>query len=432
MRQRPRGCDLGAADVAWRGTVPPTTSPPRPTPGNDRRAHRRAWRSSRRCALIAGARHHVTIQTYVWEPDSEAARQLLAGLAELAARRAADDPTAPPVEVRVMLDASTIGFGSTPLALPRLWAAVEALQLDPAHVTFELAAMYHATFGTLHVKTVVVDGRDAIVTGANPQTHHDPGTPWRDAGFHLTGEVAVSLLADFDSGWRQASLWTCGADEAAEPQACAAPTPRPTYVVRRPRLAAGTCRPMLIATREIDESAFADRIDNPQDQAFLAGWAAARRHIRVQTPNLNDDAAKAGLLAAVLRGVQVDVVLSRGFNDLTEALPGQGGTNAHNVTKLYQALADAGVTDACDRLRIRWHARDGVAVDGNGAYASHAKYASIDDEVAIVGTANMDTQSWNNSRELNVVVDDADLTAAWDEQLFLADFEGGVPVDACR
>ena len=66
------------------------------------------------------------------------------------------------------------------------------------------------------------------------------------------------------------------------------------------------------------------------------------------------------------------------------------------------------------------------------ALASHAKYTSVDDEIAIVGTANMDTQSWNKSREVNVVVDDAPTVAAWDAALFEADFERAVPVEQCR
>jgi phosphatidylserine/phosphatidylglycerophosphate/cardiolipin synthase-like enzyme len=90
------------------------------------------------------------------------------------------------------------------------------------------------------------------------------------------------------------------------------------------------------------------------------------------------------------------------------------------------------VTDACKKLQIRWYSRDGLRpVVGNGIYASHAKYASVDDTVVIVGTANMDTQSWNNSRELNIIVDDADLATAWDAQLFVADWTRGVRTVQC-
>ena len=282
------------------------------------------------------------------------------------------------------------------------------------------------------MKTLVVDGRSAIVTGANPQSQHNYDAPWRDAGFRFSGDVAMALLADFDDAWKQSMLWTCGAREDVDPAMCqAAPTPV-TYTVLHADIPETTCQSMMVVTRAADANPLSNRIDNTQDQALLAAFANAKTHIRMQTPNLNDDAAKQALLDAVKRGVLVDIVLAKGFNDSTEALPGQGGTNVDNVAMLYDALAAAGVADACHKLRIRWYSHDGLrAVEGNGLYASHEKYTSVDDQIVIVGTANMDTQSWNNSRETNVLVDDAAVTRAWDTQLFERDFGNAVLPDQC-
>ena len=91
-------------------------------------------------------------------------------------------------------------------------------------------------------------------------------------------------------------------------------------------------------------------------------------------------------------------------------------------------------------MQIRWYSErlDGVTpVDGNldcevGQHLSHIKYASFDNAVAIVGSANMDNQSWNRSREVNVVVADADAVASCDQQLFGVEFDGAVVVDQCR
>jgi phosphatidylserine/phosphatidylglycerophosphate/cardiolipin synthase-like enzyme len=82
---------------------------------------------------------------------------------------------------------------------------------------------------------------------------------------------------------------------------------------------------------------------------------------------------------------------------------------------------------------VRWYSHDGLAaIRGNGPLASHTKYATIDGQVSIVGTANMETQSWNNAREVNIVVDDAATTKKWDEQLFEADWNKGIPVEQCK
>jgi phosphatidylserine/phosphatidylglycerophosphate/cardiolipin synthase-like enzyme len=380
-------------------------------------------------ALIASAQHEVDLQTYVWEVGSDPANEILAGLAELAQRRAAEAPDAPPVAVRFLFDASTLGFGSKVETLAQMWATVDALHLDPKRVTFELAGFYHLAFGNLHVKTLVVDGERAIITGANPQVHHDYAQPWRDAGYRLTGDVAIALREDFANAWQLGQLWTCGGTYNSDFLQCSAatdvlPTPAPH--------AAGACTPMLVVTRAADANPLSNRIDNTQDQAFIAAFASATDHIRMQTPNLNDDAAKGALIAAIERGVHVEVVLSKGFNDDSEIEPGQGGTNVDNVAKLYAQLASDGVANACELLQIRWYSQDGlIPVEGNGVYASHAKYTSVDDSVVIVGTANMDTQSWNNSREVDVVVDSPTLTRAWDAQLFSFDFDTGIGVDQC-
>ena len=117
---------------------------------------------------------------------------------------------------------------------------------------------------------------------------------------------------------------------------------------------------MMILGRRADASPFSNRDDNTQDRAFVAAFDGARRRIRVATPNLNDDAAKRALLDAARRGVTVEVVLSEGFNDATDGLPGQGGTE-HRQRPL--ALPDALARGRRGRV---WTAADPVVprVDG--------------------------------------------------------------------
>lgn len=43
----------------------------------------------------------------------------------------------------------------------------------------------------------------------------------------------------------------------------------------------------------------------------------------------------------------------------------------------------------------------------------------------------MDTQSWNNAHEVDLVIDDTAVVRAWDAQLFEPDFGRGIAVDAC-
>jgi phosphatidylserine/phosphatidylglycerophosphate/cardiolipin synthase-like enzyme len=56
----------------------------------------------------------------------------------------------------------------------------------------------------------------------------------------------------------------------------------------------------------------------------------------------------------------------------------------------------------------------------------------IDDELVLVTSKNMDTQSWRHSREIGVLVDSPEVAQAWVRALFLPDFERSFVVDECR
>ena len=69
------------------------------------------------------------------------------------------------------------------------------------------------------------------------------------------------------------------------------------------------------------------------------------------------------------------------------------------------------VNGGADHLKVCWYSGDGVnqIYGKDSAYGgpSHVKYLSADNKIAIVGSGNMDSQSWNHSHEFNVLVDNA-------------------------
>jgi phosphatidylserine/phosphatidylglycerophosphate/cardiolipin synthase-like enzyme len=386
--------------------------------------------------LIAQAQHEVDLQFYVWENDSDPARHIFDGLKDLEAKVRAEGRDA--VTVRIIVDAFNEG---SPFAFPGAYritklmpavaSGVDALGLDPTYVHWQLAAYTHNGLGNLHSKVLVVDGHDAVIGGANVEAVHNDKDPWNDSGYQVEGDVAVSLLAEFDNAWRTSHEWTCGSAGGSQADCTRDPAPVKHAVVDN-ALAEATCEPIMVVTRKGDPNPLGNRTDNTQDQAFLAAFAGATHHLHMMTPNLNDDAAKDAIVAAVRRGVTVDIILSDGFNDSGVSLPGQGGTNVDNVNELYtKTLAD--LPDRCDRLRVRWYAADdGQLMIGNGPRASHAKYTSVDDELVIVGGANMDTQAWNHSRETNIAVGSAEVTRAWDAKMFGPAFQRGWLPGECQ
>ena len=334
--------------------------------------------------LVAHARREVLVEFFDIDASSWLAVRLRAAIAAL------------PRSVRVYVIASPQGgaygagpFSFIPESRSHLVTRLRAF-FDLPNVTVASWSPGLNPFHVMHSKLVVVDGARALVTDTNLQPHGDPAGsgPRADGWFQMAtvveGQVAATLREDaaaaFDGAYPSASL------PAAPPAAPAAACTRMVVLGRR----AGA-----------SETSSADR-------GYAALLGAASASLRVVTPNLNAPEALAALAGATAHA-DVRVVLSRGFNDGTEGLPGQGGTNATNVGKLA-----ARATDPC-RLHVRWFAaEDGKVVDGNGAGASHAKWASADGRAMILGSQNLDTQSWHQSRELGLLVDDARATADFD------------------
>jgi MYXO-CTERM domain-containing protein len=382
--------------------------------------------------LIETAEREINMQFYKWEPDTDPTATILAGLEALSARRRALGATEA-LPVRVVIDTSTIGAAApiTGEHMPEIMRQVSEYDIDARVVDLVFAVDERGLldgFGNLHVKSMVVDRRVGMLTGANPEHQHNFDRPWHDIAASFAGDITAGVTADFEYSWDRSQRWSCGAGESGEH--CLTPVaPLPELPLGASSMGEAACS-VLALTRE--PSQFVNNsVDNPQDQAFLAGFYNAREVIEIETPNINDDAVKEALLDAVVRGVTVRVITSKEFNETAEKLA--GGPNGENVDELYRDVALAGVADPCSRLQIRWYSRDGVApILGNVEYASHTKYASIDEQVVIVGTTNMDTASWNFSHELNLAIDDASITAAFNSQLFDADWERALPVDQCR
>lgn len=373
---------------------------------------------------IARAEHEVDIAFFVYN-YSDAYDEITDGIARLHSRRVAAGATEP-VVVRIVVDAmKAIANKPTDMAA-RVFDGISRLDLDPNYVHVMVATYNHLTLGNLHTKTVVIDGRTAMLGGANIQDQHDYANPWMDSFYVVEGDAAQTLLADFDHAWNKSHQWICkrGDDDMSCREWRNAPTAWHTSAVLNPAMdhLEGTCIPT-IALNRTAWGGFNNDIDNPQDQGILAAIGAATHSIQIQTPNLNDDAVRDALIAAVARGIDVRIVLSMGFNDAPMNF--LGGTNEEVVADLLRRAQNEAPSTA-HKLQFRWYSRDGIVpVDGKDG-ASHLKYMSVDGQLAIVGSANMDTIAWNHSRETNLAIDHAGVTAMWDAQVFEPNFARGI------
>ncbi|UZJ51719.1 hypothetical protein CBS101457_001039 [Exobasidium rhododendri] len=177
--------------------------------------------------------------------------------------------------------------------------------------------------------------------------------------------------------------------------------------------------PMALVNRRPHGTPGHSDIRNPQDAAWLAGFRYAKKHIFLQTPTLNATPIKHAILHAARRHVRIEAYLGLGFNDKSESMPFQGGTNESVVTKLYRQLRREGRGDE-KYLEVYWYTGKDMTRPLNAVRKQrncHVKYISFDGQVAITGSGNMDTQSWFHSQEINVMVDSAQIVAEWDAGL---------------
>ncbi|EIN06967.1 hypothetical protein PUNSTDRAFT_135667 [Punctularia strigosozonata HHB-11173 SS5] len=173
--------------------------------------------------------------------------------------------------------------------------------------------------------------------------------------------------------------------------------------------------PMAMVNRHPHGTPGHEDVDVPQNVAWLAGFRLAQKSVFIQTPDFNAKPVVEACLDACKRDVVCTLYLCLGYNDSGEMLPMQGGTNSKVVIDMYTALNKEGKGH---NLKVYWYTAkdqhtpiDAAKKDRN----CHIKYACFDDQVAIMGNGNQDTQSWFHSQEINVMVDSPQICKEWYE-----------------
>ncbi len=321
----------------------------------------------RMLGAIEAAREFVHLETYVLRADRAGARFL----------RALTERANAGVDVRLLYDA----VGSVqldPAALdPLRRAGAEIVVFNPLRRFYP----HWAPRRRDHRKILVVDGEIAFTGGLNIGDEYDaeavssesePG--WRDTHVRLRGATVRELGAVFLESWFRADgtelPWQALLDaDPGQPGAerCAVVPDGPVYRRR--------------AMRDLLRSA----LEGAQHAARLTSpyFAPDRRVVEA-------------LEAAAERGVRVELVLA--------------GKTDHPLLR-------RGARSTLEQLLRR-----GVRVHEYGAAMLHAKTAVFDGRYGIVGTSNLDRQSFQHNYEVNLVFADGQVPRALD-RLFEADLD---------
>jgi cardiolipin synthase len=301
-------------------------------------------------AAIEAAERSVTFCTYIF--DHGRAGDAFADALARAHRRG--------VEVRVLIDAVGVRYR---------WPAMHR-RLRQAGVTTELF-LPRLTPGWLpfvnlrnHRKVLVVDGRVGFTGGMNVRDDFlaaDGGAPFMDLHARVEGPVVAHLQEVFAEDW--------------------------LFTTRREILDGAAFFPPLRAVGDVLARGVADGPDEDFETVrwlLLGALATARERIRIVTPYFVPDAGLvAAIDVAVMRGVQVDVVLPE-----------------HGNLPIVQWAQTAQLWQVMER---------GCRVWLSPPPFDHTKLMVVDGAWSLLGSANWDPRSLRLNFELEVECFDPDL-----------------------
>lgn len=310
---------------------------------------------ARLVADIDAATHHVHLLYYIFA-DDRAGAPVIAALARATGRG---------VACRVLIDA----LGSRPWAA-RVVPALEAAGATVHRVLPVRLLRRRATRADLrnHRKIAVIDGRVAYTGSQNiVAPDFNPRVTNRELVVRVTGPVVLELQAVFVADW---FLETA--------QALTGPALFP-----EPAPAGGAVAQALPSGPDYPEAAVERVIE-----ALVHG---ARERVVITTPYfIPNEALLHALGTAVLRGVAVHLVLSKPVDQVLVNLAQRS---------YYAELLAAGVAIHLYRDKLL-----------------HAKHLSIDGDLALIGSSNIDMRSFTLNSEISLVFFDRDVTARLAEE----------------
>ena len=320
--------------------------------------------------LIASATTSIHLATFVYSPD-EVGRDIVKRLA----RKAAEG-----VEVRLLLDA--IGARKTRKRhlRPLLDAGGQVARFMP------LFRGYRPTRADLrnHRKILIVDGQRVMAGGTNIAREYIGPTPlpgrWKDLSFLLEGPNTAIYRWIFESDWAFAND---------------VPGEQPIPEIVPPSTEDGASVQVVPSGPDVPS--------DPLYDAFVTAFYAARQRIWIVTPYfIPNESLLQGIAMAARRGVDVRILVPQKSN--------HGMTNLARGPYLRE-LRDAGAT-------VLQYLPGMV----------HAKILVVDDQLAMVGSCNLDLRSLLLNYEVAMFAytqPEIDAVVGWIESL-TSDCEVGI------
>jgi cardiolipin synthase len=294
-------------------------------------------------ADIAAARHHVHLLYYIFEAD-ETGQRVADALIEAAGRG---------VKVRLLADAVGSGPFLRRIAPELERHGIEVHDILPVNPFRRRLARLDLRN---HRKLAIIDAAIAY-TGSQNITNPHYGShnwPWREISARITGPTVTQLQAIFlEDFYAEADRILTDPDIHPDPPA--------TGSIALQALPSGPTYPT-----------------ESYQRLVVAAIHGASHQVTITTPYLvPDEPFLQAMESAVMRGVEVSIIVPRNSDQLLTAAAGRA---------YYQQMLDIGIK-IYDYL-------DGIL---------HAKTMTVDDHLALIGSGNFDIRSFYLNFELNLL-----------------------------
>ncbi|HEY9855050.1 MAG TPA: phosphatidylserine/phosphatidylglycerophosphate/cardiolipin synthase family protein [Stenomitos sp.] len=238
--------------------------------------------------------------------------------------------------------------------------------------------LLHANNITDHRKIILVDGKAGMTGGMNLAERYEKY--WHDVMVKFQGPSLQDVYSKFEANWKLS-----GGDAV-----------RPIKLDLAPK----GSHSVQVAVTSKNEREIRD--------SFLAAFKTAKENINVQSPYFIDEDMVKGLTEAAKRGVKVHVqVPSVGDNSAVDLM------NRSVINQLRDANVDVYQYDTMNyQVGKHDHVTD---------HFNHAKIATFDGKLSIIGTANMDHRSMAMSQEINLHVESEQFAKEIEERFFKKD-----------
>ena len=321
---------------------------------------------------------------------------------------------------------------------------------DPSEPPFRVMPMPPKLLSsaTLHQKFLVADGERGVIGGLDiderryddPKHRRDAPETWHDVTLRVDGPIAGDLATHFRECWDRnlvsgTTLLPDYIDRHGLTGASAMPFDAPAREEREPVRVEGSSIRLLRTLSRHDPSALAlgprEAITEIED-AYVEAIGEARSLIYVESQYLRARAVREALVEAGTRekGLGLIIVLPGAPEDV--AYEGRAGSiqrygewlQSRFVHALRKTYGDRFGLFAIVHEREREERAERDAIFGRGMVYVHSKIMSVDDRLAIVGSANLNGRSMRWDTELCVRVRDRAFVNELKRRLFEVHLDG--------